>query len=103
MHDVFKTNTTAHKNLTLALMKFYCDIAVTGSNMAFYLKYRYRESVNRIFMALWVHDIYKNILKSYFKTDVFEKFLNMIMGDTTYCFDETNEHYSTLKKLEDKS
>ena len=42
MHDVFKTNTIAHKNLTLALMKFYCDIAVTGSNLQFYLKWRYR-------------------------------------------------------------
>lgn len=41
-------------------------------------------------MALWAHDIYKDILKSYFKTEIFEKFLNMIMGDTTYCFDETN-------------
>lgn len=41
-------------------------------------------------MALWLHEVYRENLKSYFKTEVFERFLNMVMVDTTYCFDETN-------------
>lgn len=80
-------------------MKFYCDIAVTGSSHQFYSKFKYRQFANRIFMALWVHEVYRVNLKSYFKTEVFERFLNMVMGDTTYCFDETNEKYETYKGL----
>ena len=87
MYDVFKSNTVCHKNLTLALMKFYCDIAVTGSSHQFYEKFKYRQYVNRIFMALWAHEVYRENLKSYFKSEVFERFLNMVMGDATYCFD----------------
>lgn len=80
-------------------MKFYCDIAVTGSSHQFYSKFKYRQFVNRIFMALWVHEVYRENLKSYFKTEVFERFLNMVMGDTTYCFDETNDKYATYQEL----
>lgn len=103
MYDVFKSNVVAHRNLTLALMRFYCDIAVTGSSHQFYSKFRYRQCVNKILMSLWVHEVYRENLKSYFKSEVFEKFLNMIMGDTTYCFDETNDKYEKFKELEQKS
>ena len=59
MYDVFKTNVVGHRNLTLALMKFYCVIAVTGSAHQFYSKFKYRQCVNRIFMSLWVHEVYR--------------------------------------------
>lgn len=55
MYQAFKNNTVCQKNLTLALMRFYCDIAVTGSSHAFYEKFKYRQYVNRILTALWAH------------------------------------------------
>lgn len=55
MYQAFKTNAVCHKNLTFGLIKFYCDIAVTGSSHQFYSKFKYRQFVNRIFMALWSH------------------------------------------------
>lgn len=55
MYQAFKTNGVCHRNLTYCLMKFYCDIAVTGSSHQFYSKFRYRQFANRIFMALWFH------------------------------------------------
>lgn len=67
MYQALKSNTVAQKNLTLALMRFYCDIAVTGSTQAFYEKFKYRQYANRIFMALWLHEPYRENLKSYFK------------------------------------
>ena len=90
MYDVFRTNLVAHHNLTFSLIRFYCDIAVTGSSNQFYEKFRYRFYVNKIFTSLWQHEVYRNNLKAYFKTEVFERFLNMAIGDTTFCFDETN-------------
>ena len=99
MYEVYKTNQVAHQNLTFSLMRFYNDIAVTGSSNQFYEKFKYRFYVNKIFTHLWQHEIYRSNLQTYFKTDVFERFLNMAMGDTTYCFDETNEKYDNYKKL----
>jgi ubiquitin conjugation factor E4 B len=87
MSEVFRTNAVAHRNMTLALIKFYCDIAVTGSSHQFYSKFKYRSYVNKIFTSLWNHAVYRNNIQSYFKTEVFQRFLNMAMGDTTYCFD----------------
>ena len=71
MYQVFKTNVVSHRNLTLALMKFYYDIAVTGESHQFYSKFRYRQCVNKIFMNLWVHEVYRQNLKSYFKSEIF--------------------------------
>jgi hypothetical protein len=102
MYQVLKTNTVCLNNLTFELMKFYCDIAVTGSSHQFYEKFKYRQFANRIFMALWVHEPHREKLKSYFNTPVFERFLNMVITDTTYCFDETNEKYGPYKELEGK-
>ena len=36
MAEVFRNDVIPQKNLTLSLIKFYCDIAVTGSSNAFY-------------------------------------------------------------------
>jgi len=102
MYQVFKTNELAQVNLTNGLIRFYCDIAVTGSSHQFYSKFKYRFYVNKIFTSLWAHEVYRKNLTEYFELAVFEKFLNMVMTDTTYCFDETNENYSKYKELEEK-
>jgi hypothetical protein len=39
--------------MTYGLIKFYVDIARTGSSHQFYSKYSYRFYVNKIFMQLW--------------------------------------------------
>lgn len=102
MYEVFRTNQVAQQNLTFSLMRFYNDIAVTGSSTQFYEKFNYRFYANKIFTSLWQHEVYRANLQSNFKTEVFERFLNMVMGDITYCFDETNENYDTYKQLENK-
>lgn len=49
-----------------------------------------------------MHEVYRKNLKSYFHKPVFEKFLNMVMTDTTYCFDESNQNYEKYQALETK-
>lgn len=93
MYQVFKTNWVAHTNLEIGLVRFYCDIAVTGSSHQFYSKFKYRFYIHKIFTSLWIHDVYREDLKKLFKTEVYERFINQMMADTTYCLDETNEAY----------
>ena len=38
-------------------------------------------------------------MKLYFETPLFEKFINMILVDTNYCFDEINENYEKYREL----
>ena len=53
MQTVFHKNKVAHQNFTNGLIRFYCDIAVTGSSHQFYSKFKYRFYVNKIFTSLW--------------------------------------------------
>jgi len=100
--EVLRTNKVALRNLTFGLIRFYCVIAVTGRSNQFYEKFKYRFYDNKIFTTLWIHEGYRQDLKNYFHTSLFEKFLNMVLTDTTYCFDETNENYDKYKQLEAK-
>lgn len=59
MYQVFKNNSVAHRNLTVNLVRFYCDIAVTGSSHQFYTKFKYRFYVNKIFTSIWAHEVYR--------------------------------------------
>lgn len=69
------------------MIKFYCSIALTGRSHQFYEKFKYRFFANKIFSTLWTLEDYRKDLKNYFHTPLFEKFLNMVLTDTTYCFD----------------
>lgn len=100
--EQLKTNPVALANITAGLIKFYVDIAFTGSSHQFYSKYKYRYFANKIFLVLWKQEVYRNNLRSYGKTQLFERFINMIMTDTTYCFDETADKYDKLKEYEAK-
>jgi hypothetical protein len=75
------------ENITVGLVKFYSDIANTGRSHQFYSKYKYRYFSNKIFTVLWRHDVYRRALRELSKTEQFERFINMIMTDSTYCFD----------------
>lgn len=102
LHEALRSNRVALRNLTFGLIRFYCVIAITGRSNQFYEKFKYRFYANKIFTTLWTHEIYRQELKNYFHNPLFEKFLNMVLTDTTYCFDETNENYEKYKQLEAK-
>ena len=76
------------KNLTLGLVIFYIDIEFTGANHQFYTKHEYRHYLMNIFEVLWELEEYRIEMKSISKDNAFERFINLIMNDTTYCMDE---------------
>jgi hypothetical protein len=88
--------------MTPGLVRFYSDIAFTGSSHQFYSKYKYRFYANKIFTTLWQHEVYRKALRDISRTEQFERFINMIMTDSTYCFDEITEKYDKLKEYDMK-
>lgn len=98
--EVLRENEVATENITVGLVKFYSDIAFTGHSHQFYSKYKYRFYSNKIFTTLWAHDVYRRALRDISRTEQFERFINMIMTDSTYCFDEIGEKYEKLKEYD---
>jgi ubiquitin conjugation factor E4 B len=102
MSEVLGGNEVAASNMTPGLVRFYSDIAFTGSSHQFYSKYKYRFYANKIFTTLWQHEVYRKALRDISRTEQFERFINMIMTDSTYCFDEITEKYDKLKEYDMK-
>lgn len=69
-------------------MIFYIDIEFTGANHQFYSKHEYRHYLMNIFEVLWELEEYRDEMKAISKENVFERFINLVMNDTTYCVDE---------------
>jgi len=67
---------------------FYIDIEFTGANHQFYSKHEYRHYLMNIFEVLWELEEYRDEMKAISKENVFERFINLVMNDTTYCVDE---------------
>lgn len=88
--------------MTIGLVKFYSEIAFTGSSHQFYSKYKYRFYSNKIFTVLWQHEVYRRSLKDISNTDQFKRFINMIMNDSGSCFEEIGDKYEKLKEYDMK-
>jgi ubiquitin conjugation factor E4 B len=113
--ECLQYNDCAKSNLTAELMKFYIDIEFTGASHQFYAKYQYRHYVGIIFKAMWKLIDYQNAVKSISGSSVyyflialitsslrsFERFINMILNDTTYCMDEAFEKIKSIDKYEE--
>lgn len=94
----FNFLTFIKKNLTIGMVVFYIDIEFTGANHQFYSKHEYRHYLINIFDVLWELEEYRKEMKGISKEQPFERFINLIMNDTTYCMDEG---LNSLMKLHD--
>jgi ubiquitin conjugation factor E4 B len=85
---IFNSHQVAINHLTRGLIKFYIEIEFTGASHQFYAKYEYRHYAANIFKKLWRLPRYQQAFVALSKSDLFERFVNMIMNDTTYSMDE---------------
>lgn len=83
-------------------MIFYIDIEFTGANHQFYSKHEYRHYLIKIFDVLWDLEEYREEMKAISKEQVFERFINLVMNDTTYCMDEGLNNIIKLQDLKKK-
>ena len=83
------------------LIKFYVDIEFAGENM-FYTKFQYRHDCSCLFQRFWPSDFHKNKVKQLNGSQVFEKFLNCLINDLTFCLEEGLEKLKSIKAFENK-
>ena len=88
--------------MTLGLVNFYIEIEFTGANHQFYTKHEYRHYVINIFETLWDLDDYRREMIKISKENPFERFINLVMNDTTYCMDEGLNNLLKIQDLKQK-
>lgn len=69
------------------VIKFYVDIEFAGSSM-FYSKFQYRHDCSTIFQRFWISEAYRAKVREIKDTPHFEKFMNSLINDLTFCFEE---------------
>ncbi|KAL4505185.1 hypothetical protein ABPG72_016252 [Tetrahymena utriculariae] len=98
VHAILSNSLYAKRNITASLMKFYIDIEFTGDSHQFYSKFNYRHYVNYLYTKLWVEETYQSEVKKLINEPLFERFINMLINDATYC---TDEGISNMQKILD--
>lgn len=83
-------------------MRFYVDVEQTGMSSQFYDKFNIRYNISQIFATLWKNDRYRLALRQASEEDgpmgreMFVRFVNLLMNDTTYLLDEA---ITTLREI----
>jgi len=102
VREVYENNVVANKILTAVLLKFYIDIEFTGASDQFYKKYKYRHYASQIFKKIWKSKTYQDQYSQLAKSELNERFTNMVMNDATYCLDEGIEYMEKYMELKQK-
>lgn len=100
MQSALQWNSLAQMYILEALVQFYVDIEFTGSHNQFYEKFTYRHYATRVFMFLWRFEHYRKQTVESGATDSFVRFVNMLMNDSTFLYDESIAKLKEVKKYE---
>ena len=69
------------------VIQFYVDIEFAGQGM-FFTKFQYRHDCSKIFQRFWSSKNYREQVRYSVHTPAFERFLNCLINDMTYCLEE---------------
>lgn len=89
---VFGTHSLLKQYLPLAIISFYVEVEKTGMSSQFYDKFGIRYNISQILKLMWSQypGIYRDKMRADSETrwDIFVKFVNLQINDTTYLLDE---------------
>lgn len=97
--NYFMKSDMIQKYFMETVIKFYVDIEFAGQSM-FFTKFQYRHDCSKIFQRFWQNTQYKQQTNKLVHTQTFEKFLNCIINDMTYCLEEGIVKIEKIKKFE---
>jgi ubiquitin conjugation factor E4 B len=113
LRRVFGTHDVAKAYLAFGIIAFYIgfysdcvwlisDVEKTGLSHQFYEKFSIRYHLSQVMYMLWnEHPVpYRERIKAESQTDVFVKFVNLIMNDTTYLLDEGLSKLTEIHSLQ---
>jgi ubiquitin conjugation factor E4 B len=78
------------------LMRFYDEIEHSGLPGQYYEKFKYRQLCRALFKRAWRVSEMREAIAAVAKTSLFEKFLNAVLNDTTYAYDES---FAKIKEM----
>uniref|UniRef100_A0A0N5B8X5 RING-type E3 ubiquitin transferase n=1 Tax=Strongyloides papillosus TaxID=174720 RepID=A0A0N5B8X5_STREA len=83
-------NNSTNSKITPILLKFYCDVESTGASSEFYDKFNIRRCIHFILERFWEHSNQKLMLIKTMNSISQEmlRFANIVIGDSTFLFDE---------------
>jgi hypothetical protein len=83
------------------VIQFYVDIEFAGQGM-FFTKFQYRHDCSKIFQRFWSNKNYREQVRAQVHTPAFERFLNCLINDMTYCLEEGIVKMEKIKAFEAK-
>eukprot|EP00296_Roombia_truncata_P000008 JP435663.1.p1 GENE.JP435663.1~~JP435663.1.p1 ORF type:complete len:665 (-),score=142.61 JP435663.1:302-2296(-) len=98
--SLFITNKVVVKYLAPFIMKFYVDIEFTGSHTQFYDKFKYRHYMANLLDYMWELPEYRAAIKQEAASDGFVRFVNMLINDSIFCFDEAITNLQQIRVLQ---
>ena len=81
------------------VINFYVDIEFAGHGM-FFSKFQYRNYCSKIFQRFWTIKGYREQVKACLSSASFERFLNCLINDMTYCLGEGIVKMEKIKDFE---
>lgn len=84
------------------LVRFFIDVEITGASTQFYDKFNIRRDIDSIFKAMWDNPLQRDAFTQARKDDfeLFIRFVNLLMSDTTYHLDESLSKLATIHNVQ---
>ncbi|KAJ9117556.1 hypothetical protein QFC22_004406 [Naganishia vaughanmartiniae] len=84
------------------LVRFFIDVEITGASTQFYDKFNIRRDIDMIFKAMWDNPIQREAFVQARRDDfeLFIRFVNMLMSDTTYHLDESLSKLAAIHNVQ---
>jgi ubiquitin conjugation factor E4 B len=92
----------ASHHLMPTLVRFFIDVEITGASTQFYDKFNIRRDIDTIFKAMWDNPIQREAFVQARRDDfeLFIRFVNMLMSDTTYHLDESLSKLAAIHNVQ---
>ncbi|KAI8978027.1 ubiquitin elongating factor core-domain-containing protein [Pilobolus umbonatus] len=108
LESLLNSHPLALEHLVPSLMRFYVEVEQTGASSQFYDKFNIRYNISHVMKTIWNHPAHRNKLREESRnTEVFTRFVNMLMSDVTYLMDESlsklSEIHQTQLKMNDRA
>ncbi|KAL0082191.1 ubiquitin elongating factor core-domain-containing protein [Phycomyces blakesleeanus] len=101
LEAMLNSHPLALEHLVPSLMTFYVEVEQTGASSQFYDKFNIRYNISHVMKTIWSHPAHRAKLREESRnTDVFTRFVNMLMSDVTYLLDESLSKLAEIHQIQ---
>ncbi|GAA5817498.1 hypothetical protein MFLAVUS_011046 [Mucor flavus] len=101
LESILNSHPLALQHLVPSLMNFYVEVEQTGASSQFYDKFNIRYNISHIMKTIWNHPAHRQKLREEsMNSDIFTRFVNMLMSDVTYLMDESLSKLTEIHQIQ---